>query len=1092
MNRIRKTAITLLLLLSACWAMAQPYSYVRTFNIRDGLAANNISSITQTSDGLMWFATWNGLCCYDGYRFTTYRGQVGSQEVLTSNRIVNINANSCGNIWCITYDHVLYLFDTRQGRFFNVSDLVYSKFKQKPDFRNIYTLQNGHTWITCDTTVQAVFCFDDQQATSEAGITRYVLDGKQLPGKSMHRVMADNDGHETIVTQTGMLLLQSGLKIDIPGDYMQQIGHRVYYASPQGQLVSFDKKTKRITPIRMPEGVTAVNCMIQSGNQIFIGTNVGIVHADPQRNSTRLISIKGPTHPSEEVTAVYRDSKERLWAFNHSGGIVMLHPKDLSPRWLQTQQPEQHFQVTSSKNPFWLEDRYHTIWLVPKEGTYCYYDEQAERLIPFELHSIGYTHANIPIISKYFIDQQRNVWMGSTSDLTLIQFNYRKFKQVTELPTEETRALCSTHSGQLWTGGDNNHVIIYDTQGHRLGYLNAQGKIQPQETKFPGRVFCFYEDSHHRIWLGTRGNGLYLLEPSGQLRHFTHDASDGRSLSDDNIFSVDEDERGHIWVGTYGQGLNLVEEHVRGDISFIHAGNQLKGYPKGFDRVRHISHDGQGVVLVSTTSGLLTFSNQFKDAASIRFYQSTHHRGDTTSLMTVDVLQTLPNRDGSIFVSTMGGGIQQLTSDNLLADNLTFRTLKGFNPEEGNAWSMTEDWRGDLWVVRESTINRMCASTGVVEQFGPNDLDNRTEFTEAISAVNADGRIIVATMGGYVSFLPQDIEKDDSRPNIVFTRVQYHGSDDFQPVLNTERLEIESHQRSFTIHFAALDYADNYLMKYAYRLDDEDGGWNYIGNTPHISFSNLSPGEHVLVVKSTNCDGVWADNETRLTIYVQPMWWERLWVQLLGLLLVVGLATAAVLRYLSHRRHTKEREQRLENIMRQYRELQETVGTVENGELRTESCDMPKDSNSSEQSNHTSQFSVHSSQLTMPPHHYHLEEPKIVNEDDEMMDRLMQFIESRISDDELKIEEMAEAVGMSRSVFFVKIKSLVGMAPIDFLRHLRMERAKQLVELSTMNVSQIAYSVGFTDPKYFTRCFKKEMGCTPTELREQHANQKGN
>ena len=281
-----------------------------------------------------------------------------------------------------------------------------------------------------------------------------------------------------------------------------------------------------------------------------------------------------------------------------------------------------------------------------------------------------------------------------------------------------------------------------------------------------------------------------------------------------------------------------------------------------------------------------------------------------------------------------------------------------------------------------------------------------------------------------------------------------------------------------TLHFAALDYADNYLMKYAYRLDDEDDGWNYIGNTPHISFSNLSPGEHVLVVKSTNCDGVWAENETRLTIYVQPMWWERLWVQLLGLLFVVGLATAAVLTYLRHRRHTKEREQRLENITRQYRELQESVVEV---------SPQPSDI-SSQPSDISSQTSDISPQTSDISHHYHLEEPKIVNEDDEMMDRLMQFIESRISDDELKIEEMAEAVGMSRSVFFVKIKSLVGMAPIDFLRHLRMERAKQLVELSTMNVSQIAYAVGFTDPKYFTRCFKKEMGCTPTELREKHAN----
>ena len=53
MNRIRKTAITILLLLSACWATAQPYYSVRTFDIHDGLAANTISGIDQSPNGLM-------------------------------------------------------------------------------------------------------------------------------------------------------------------------------------------------------------------------------------------------------------------------------------------------------------------------------------------------------------------------------------------------------------------------------------------------------------------------------------------------------------------------------------------------------------------------------------------------------------------------------------------------------------------------------------------------------------------------------------------------------------------------------------------------------------------------------------------------------------------------------------------------------------------------------------------------------------------------------------------------------------------------------------------------------------------------------
>lgn len=71
---------TLLLLIFAIAGVAhttaQPYCDVRTFSLYDGLTANIISRITQTSDDLMWFGTWNGLCYFDGYRFTTFRGTI--------------------------------------------------------------------------------------------------------------------------------------------------------------------------------------------------------------------------------------------------------------------------------------------------------------------------------------------------------------------------------------------------------------------------------------------------------------------------------------------------------------------------------------------------------------------------------------------------------------------------------------------------------------------------------------------------------------------------------------------------------------------------------------------------------------------------------------------------------------------------------------------------------------------------------------------------------------------------------------------------------------------------------------------------------
>lgn len=99
------------------------------------------------------------------------------------------------------------------------------------------------------------------------------------------------------------------------------------------------------------------------------------------------------------------------------------------------------------------------------------------------------------------------------------------------------------------------------------------------------------------------------------------------------------------------------------------------------------------------------------------------------------------------------------------------------------------------------------------------------------------------------------------------------------------------------------------------------------------------------------------------------------------------------------------------------------------------------------------------------------------------MNTLMKFVEQHIGNEGLKVEEMAEAVGMGRSAFYGKVKELVGVSPSDFLRQMRMQRACQLLTKSKLSISEIAYAVGFNDPKYFAKCFKKDMGKTPSEYR---------
>jgi len=328
------------------------------------------------------------------------------------------------------------------------------------------------------------------------------------------------------------------------------------------------------------------------------------------------------------------------------------------------------------------------------------------------------------------------------------------------------------------------------------------------------------------------------------------------------------------------------------------------------------------------------------------------------------------------------------------------------------------------------------------------------------------------------------MRKSNYQPNIVFTSLRYQGEEETHPILNRQTLTIEKDQRNMTIYFAALDYEDNYLMQYAYRIERGEKletrgkkGWNYIGQQPAISFSELQPGQYRLIVKSTNSDGVWTSNETMLILNVVPTFWERGWVRLIGILLIIALGTWLTITYLSRRRQAQEREQRLASIMRQYRDLQER--------LRNEEREQEITPASTEEETDTHEKRIEESSSVV--REYRLSEPQIVDEDEVMMNRLMVFIEEHINDEDLKIDDMAEAVGLGRTVFYERIKQLVGVSPSDFLRQVRMQRAQQLIVRSKMTVSEIAYSIGFTDPKYFTKCFKKLTGMTPSEYREKES-----
>jgi signal transduction histidine kinase/DNA-binding response OmpR family regulator len=103
--------------------------------------------------------------------------------------------------------------------------------------------------------------------------------------------------------------------------------------------------------------------------------------------------------------------------------------------------------------------------------------------------------------------------------------------------------------------------------------------------------------------------------------------------------------------------------------------------------------------------------------------------------------------------------------------------------------------------------------------------------------------------------------------------------------------------------------------------------------------------------------------------------------------------------------------------------------------------------------------------------------------EDEFLLKVRGIIEEHLSDASFDLPRLCRAVGMSRSQIFRKLKALTGQSTTQVIRSYRLHRARDMLKKSDLNVSEVAYEVGFTNPAYFTRTFKEEFGVAPSEVK---------
>ena len=669
-------------------------------------------------------------------------------------------------------------------------------------------------------------------------------------------------------------------------------------------------------------------------------------------------------------------------------------------------------------------------------------------------------------------DKQGNVWLRSNYGAYRLTFDKRPYTYFPQEKPAQIRCFLIDRKQRYWvTSKDDATVRLYDKDNNLMGYLGRDGHMHRQYTSFGSPIYCLFQDSKGVFWLGSKPDGLFRAKENADgsfaIESFRHSPTDPNTLSCNDIYYIAEDAKGRLWLATFDGGINCIEHPWNDRLQFLHSENGLQLPKETCKRVRQILITKNHVLLAATTTGLLVGDVGMDDVRKAKWTSHTREKQRSTCLSNNATMFVMQDLKGRIFVCTESGGVNEITSHDLLSKQLEFKHHNMMTGLPSDVALSAYPYQDGIAVVSNNQViffnpdkpNR----EGLISLFWKDKL----RFSDARPVQLPDKRWLFGLQDGAFTISAEDIKPNPYVPPISLTGLSIENGVIDRAAAQYDTLTLMPPSRNIIVYFAALDYTDSKDINYAFKISEKTDEWNSIGKNRSINLLDLRPGTYHLQIRSTNSDGIWMDNARTLTIIVKPTFWETGWARLLLALFILLIGYGIYRTY----RH-------IMLLNKKQHDTYEAYLALLNAQPRNEEM-VPETGHSGEKA-------------PLP----HREEnatgdstPKLKAEDDAFMQRAVRFIEEHISDPDINIGDMAEATATSRSGLNRKMKSLLGMTPLDFIRGARIRKACGMLE-EGMSVNDVAYGCGFSDPKYFGKCFKAETGKTPTEYKAEYASKR--
>lgn len=753
-----------------------------------------------------------------------------------------------------------------------------------------------------------------------------------------------------------------------------------------------------------------------------------------------------------------------------------------------------------------LMKRGNKIWISTNQGLYAYdqyiHTVQSWRHTGDLLHGLSHDHVTALASAsdgRLLIGTLKGVDVLDEHTGTFVHWN-----SASSRPLSSDFVLCMmAHDGQLWIGTETSGIVKLSPLP--LLVRNYQHHPTDATSLSPHPVNAIYVEPNGTLWAGTVEGGLNRKAVGNNA--FTHFTTQNSPLSHNSVSVIEPDAHGHLWVGTWGGGLNIVTlsdqtlRHVSLPDSMVTQTNYIGSlaYDKYNDALwigsndgvfyldlktgqlsdpfvenrfirgcigTHIDKDGQ--LWMGCLSGVVTINLKAPRTEGKFQYRHFRNKLDHPESSIIDKITCFcESKDGTLWLGSNGYGIYHR-----VIDKAGKEIFEAFTTDDGLANNavkgIVEDTQGRLWITTDNGLSvydiRARSFINYTEREGLGC--QRYYFNSAV--IGSDGTIYLGSLNGLTEIHGENTETHYPI-HLTFTRLTVDNqvvtalNNNFldADISQAKRINLHESNKSFAIDFSALTYAGEVLGHYSYRLKGFEDDWIRLKPGEHSArYTSLKPGNYTFEVKySTEMNEI-EEHVISIAIEVMPYFWRSWWF---NLLLMAALVASTVWFYRYKEREWKRLE--AEKLLTPIRKVLEEAEEPQQLQSRIQNI----------LDNHEKlRVSFHKS--------VEADKQEVMLHSKSFMDHAMEILEQDYMKSEFGVSEFAEAMGMSKPLLSKRLNAEAGMSTGQFIRNYRLTIAKRLLleNYANRNITEIAYKVGFNDPKYFTRCFTNQYGCSPS------------